>query len=98
MNALELLRVALDSIAQNKVRSALTMLGVIIGVMSVIQLISLGEGAQTYVEKEFAGMGSNLLLITPGKQETSGMMPIVAGSFRKLTYANAKELQRKVVG
>ncbi len=98
MNALELLRVALDSIAQNKVRSTLTMLGVIIGVMSVIQLISLGEGAQTYVEKEFAGMGSNLLLITPGKQETSGMMPIVAGSFRKLTYANAKELQRKVVG
>ncbi|MDX9974198.1 MAG: ABC transporter permease [FCB group bacterium] len=98
MNPTEHLMVALTSLAQNKVRSALTMLGVIIGVMSVILLVALGEGAQTYVENEFAGMGTNMLIITPGKQETSGMMPIVAGSFRKLTYENAKELGRKAVG
>ncbi|MBM3288572.1 MAG: FtsX-like permease family protein [Candidatus Hydrogenedentes bacterium] len=87
--------VALDSIGQNKVRSLLTMLGVIIGVMSVILLISLGEGAQAYIEREFAGMGSNVLMVTPGKQETSGMMPIIAGSFRRLTYENAKEIMRR---
>jgi ABC-type antimicrobial peptide transport system permease subunit len=98
MNPTEHLGVALTSVAQNKVRSALTMLGVIIGVMSVILLVALGEGAQAYVENEFAGMGSNVLIITPGKQETSGMMPIVAGSFRKLTYENAKEIGRKASG
>ncbi|GMU94213.1 MAG: multidrug ABC transporter substrate-binding protein [Candidatus Hydrogenedentota bacterium] len=98
MGPFEYLGIALDSIAQNKVRSLLTMLGVIIGVMSVILLISLGEGAQAYVAKEFAGMGSNVLIITPGKQETSGMMPLIAGSFRKLTYENAKEIERKARG
>ena len=87
--------IALDSIAQNKVRSLLTMLGVIIGVASVILLISLGEAAQAYIQREFAGMGSNVLIVTPGKQETSGMMPIIAGSFRKLTHENAKEIMRR---
>jgi len=98
MNPFEYLRVAVESVAQNKVRSLLTMLGVIIGVMSVILLVALGEGAQTFVESEFAGMGTNILMITPGKQETSGMMPIMAGSFRKLTYQNAKQIARRARG
>ncbi|MBI4556213.1 MAG: ABC transporter permease [Candidatus Hydrogenedentes bacterium] len=98
MSPFEYIAIAAHALAQNKVRSALTMLGVIIGVMSVILLVSLGEGAQDYVEREFAGMGSNILLITPGKQETSGMMPITAGSFHKLTYENSKEIARKAVG
>ena len=98
MSFLECISTALLSIRQNKVRSLLTTLGVIIGVMSVILLISFGEAAQTYVENEFAGMGSNILIVTPGKQETTGMLPIVAGSFHKLTFENAKEIQRKVPG
>ena len=98
MNPFEYFTVALDSIFQNKVRAFLTMLGVIIGVMSVILLVSLGEGAQAYVEKEFAGLGSNLILVTPGKQETTGMVPIVAGSFKKLRYAEAREIERKAAG
>jgi putative ABC transport system permease protein len=98
MSSFEYFRIALDSLLQNLVRSFLTMLGVIIGVMSVILLVSLGEGAQAYVEQEFAGLGSNLILITPGKQETTGMVPVVAGSFRKLSYAEAKEIERKALG
>ena len=98
MSWFEYMRVALDSVAQNKVRSFLTMIGVTIGVLAVILLVALGEGAQAYVAKEFADMGTNLLIVTPGKQETSGMMPIIAGSFRKLTYENAKEIQRNAVG
>ena len=98
MSWFEYLRVALESVAQNKVRSFLTMIGVTIGVLAVILLVALGEGAQAYVAKEFADMGTNLLIITPGKQETSGMMPVVGGSFRKLSYENAKELQRTAVG
>jgi putative ABC transport system permease protein len=99
MKLLECIFIALHSLSQNKVRSFLTTLGVIIGVMSVILLISLGEAAQAYIQKEFAGMGSNVLIISPGKQETtSDMIVITAGSFRKLTHENAKELKRKAFG
>jgi putative ABC transport system permease protein len=98
MNGLEHIYSALRSILQNKVRAFLTTLGVIIGVMSVILLIALGESTQAYVEKEFAVMGSNVLIITPGKQETTGMFPISAGSQRKLTYDIARAIERKATG
>jgi putative ABC transport system permease protein len=61
-------------------------------------LIALGESAQAYVEREFAVMGSNVVIITPGRQETAGMIPITAGSHRKLTYEIAKAIKRKAVG
>ena len=84
MNILECIWMALTSLSENKVRSFLTTLGVIIGVMSVILLVSLGEAAQAYIEKQFSGMGSNVILVTPGKQETtSSMIAVSAGSFRK---------------
>ncbi|HOH49741.1 MAG TPA: ABC transporter permease [Candidatus Hydrogenedentes bacterium] len=98
MHGLDHLTSALASIAQNKVRSLLTTLGVIIGVMSVILLIALGESAQAYVQKEFAILGSNILIITPGKQETTGLFPITAGSNRKLTHEIAQSIKRKVPG
>ncbi|HOJ68356.1 MAG TPA: ABC transporter permease [Candidatus Hydrogenedentes bacterium] len=98
MSAIDHLLTALGAIAQNKVRSLLTTLGVIIGVMSVILLIALGESAQAYVEREFAVMGSNILIVTPGKQETTGLFPITAGSNRKLTYEIARDIKRKASG
>lgn len=98
MGFFELIRTALVSLSQNKLRAALTALGVIIGVMSVILLIALGESAQAYVEKEFAIMGSNVIIVTPGKQETTGMFPISAGSYKKLTYEIAMQLKKKAEG
>jgi putative ABC transport system permease protein len=99
MSLVECILTALRSLSQNKVRSFLTTLGVIIGVMSVILLVALGEAAQKYVENEFAGMGSNIIIISPGKQETTSSMIVVnAGSFRKLTTENAREIKRKVFG
>lgn len=98
MSFFELIRTALVSLSQNKLRAALTALGVIIGVMSVILLIALGESAQAYVEKEFAIMGSNVIIVTPGKQETTGMFPISAGSYKKLTYEIAMQLKKKAEG
>ncbi len=94
----ELVRTALVSLSQNKLRATLTALGVIIGVMSVILLIALGESAQAYVEREFAIMGSNVIIVTPGKQETTGMFPISAGSHKKLTYEIAMQLKKKAEG
>ncbi len=98
MRGLDHFFTAIHSIAQNKVRSLLTTLGVIIGVMSVILLVALGESAQAYVQKEFAVMGSNILIITPGKQETTGLFPITAGSNKKLTYEIAQTIKRKAAG
>jgi putative ABC transport system permease protein len=96
MNFLETFRVALEAILSNKVRSGLTMLGVIIGVLAVILLVSIGEGAQVYITKELTGMGTNLLIITPGKTSTSGgFHPPSAGTVRKLTYDDSQALKRR---
>ena len=75
MNVRDTIYVSVDALRSNKVRAALTMLGVIIGVASVILLTSLGEGARTYLQEQFAGLGTNLVLITPGKSETTGGRP-----------------------
>ncbi len=96
MNFIETFRVALEAILSNKVRSGLTMLGVIIGVMAVILLVSIGEGARVYITKELTGMGTNLLIITPGKTSTSGgFHPPSAGTVRKLTYDDAQAIKRR---
>ncbi|MBC8255580.1 MAG: ABC transporter permease, partial [Ardenticatenia bacterium] len=63
---LENLRVALDGLAVNKMRSGLTMLGVIIGVGAVIGLMSIGEGAQASITQQINDIGSNLIFVMPG--------------------------------
>ncbi len=96
MNFIETFRVAFEAIISNKVRSGLTMLGVIIGVMAVILLVSIGEGAQAYITKEMTGLGTNLLVITPGKTSTTGgFHPPSASTVRKLTYDDAQALRRR---
>ncbi len=62
----EVVRVAFDSLAANKTRAALTMLGVIIGVASVVALLALGNGAQATITGQIQGMGSNLVFVIPG--------------------------------
>jgi len=96
MNWAEHFLTAVDSIRSNAWRSFLTTLGVIIGVTSVVLLVSLGEGARTYLGDLFAGMGTNLLLVFPGKQDTKGMgHPPMAGTVRKLTVDDARALERR---
>jgi len=96
MNFIEIFKVSLEAILSNKVRSGLTMLGVIIGVLAVILLVSIGEGARVYITKELTGLGTNLLIITPGKTSTSGgFHPPSAGTVRKLTYDDAQALRRR---
>jgi putative ABC transport system permease protein len=96
MNFVETFSVAFEAILSNKVRSGLTMLGVIIGVMAVILLVSIGQGAQVYITKELTGLGTNLLIITPGKTSTrGGFHPPSAGTVRKLTYDDSLALSRR---
>lgn len=66
MNLIESLRIAMRALAANKLRAALTMLGIIIGVAAVIALLSLGEGVQTTVAEQIEGIGANLLVIFSG--------------------------------
>jgi putative ABC transport system permease protein len=90
------LYIALDALRANKVRAALTMLGVIIGVASVILLTSLGEGARSYLQEQFAGMGTNLVLITPGKTETAGGGPSFGvNTVHRLTFEDTQALGRE---
>jgi putative ABC transport system permease protein len=68
-----LLQVALRSIARNKMRSLLTMLGMIIGVSSVIALLALGRGSQADIQSQIAGLGTNLMIIHPTSGQISGV-------------------------
>jgi putative ABC transport system permease protein len=78
------------------VRTGLTLLGFGIGVAAVILLTALGEGARAYVTNEFNALGTNLLIILPGKIETTGNAPIVGGSPRDLTLGDVEALRRHV--
>jgi putative ABC transport system permease protein len=69
MSLLESLRTAASSLAANKMRALLTMLGIIIGVASVVALLSLGEGVEASITGEIEGLGSNLVYITPSPRE-----------------------------
>lgn len=88
---LENMRVALDGLTANKLRSGLTMLGVIIGVGAVIALMSIGQGAQASITEEITSIGTNLVLVSPGARE-NGPVRSAAGSAMSLTYADAQAI------
>ena len=67
------IRIALLALMRNKMRSFLTVLGVIIGVGAVIAMVAIGEGAKARVEETFNAMGSNLLIIMPGSSSAGGV-------------------------
>ncbi|HEX7051603.1 MAG TPA: ABC transporter permease [Longimicrobiales bacterium] len=69
----EILRVALSAVHANKLRSFLTMLGIIIGIAAVITMVALGEGAQRSVQERLASMGTNVLTIRPGRNSWHGV-------------------------
>ena len=96
MVILDRLFISFEAVTANRLRSGLTILGVVIGVASVILLVSIGEGAKEYVSGEFYRLGSNLLLITPGKLETTGGPPILGiANVRELTLEDSFALERK---
>ncbi|MET8156443.1 ABC transporter permease [Sphaerisporangium sp. NPDC005289] len=67
MRSAEALRMALEALRVNRLRSALTMFGVVIGVSAVVILVAIGTGAKEAVEGEIAGLGSNIILVVPGQ-------------------------------
>jgi putative ABC transport system permease protein len=73
MDILAIIRIALRALARNKMRSSLTMLGIIIGVGAVIAMVGVGQGAQEAVQQQIAAMGSNVLMVGSGTLNRGGM-------------------------
>jgi putative ABC transport system permease protein len=93
VNLWESFRIALTGLAANKLRSVLTILGIIIGVGAVITLVSVGEGVQSFVEEQFEGIGTNLLFVTPDFGNNSGFVSQRrTASFSSLTLNDARAL------
>src|ERR1044071_313067 len=88
-----LLKVATSSILKNKLRTLLTMLGIMIGVGAVIVMVAIGNGAQLQIKNQIGGLGTNLIIVMPGSG-TPGGVNQGAGSFNRLTVDDATKLKR----
>jgi putative ABC transport system permease protein len=91
-----LLRVALRAIARNKLRSALTVLGIIIGVAAVIAMVAIGSGASSMVQAQVASLGDNIINIFPGAMRGPGGAHGEAGSSSSLTEDDAAAILTRV--
>ncbi len=87
----ESLQIALRALTANKLRTALTMLGIIIGVGAVIALLAIGQGASAAVESRFSALGTNTIYVVPGQQNTGGVRS-AAGSAQTLSLDDAEAL------
>lgn len=92
----DLVRFAGGALRGHRLRTALTLLGMAIGVGSVLLLTSLGEGARRYITGEFTSLGSNLLIVVPGKTETAGLAPLISTAPHDLTTADAEALRLRI--
>src|SRR5689334_14955313 len=98
MNLLVVLRVAMRALARHKMRSILTMLGIIIGVGSVITMVGVGQGANAQVQARIASLGSNALMIGAGAGHGMGGVHGGLGSIRTLVVDDMLAIQRQVSG
>jgi putative ABC transport system permease protein len=91
MNVLESIRIALQALTANKLRAALTMLGIIIGVGAVIALMSIGQGVQASVTQQIQAIGPNIIFVTPGAIQQGGVQS-AQGQAATLTSEDAEAL------
>jgi len=94
MNTRDVLRLAWQSVWFHRQRSLLTMLGILIGIASVILLTSIGEGTRVYVLTQFTQFGTTLVTINPGRIQTSGLPGALGTTIHPLTFADAAALER----
>ncbi len=87
-----LLKLAWQSILKNKMRTLLTMLGIVIGVGAVIVMVAVGQGAQAQIQAQISSLGTNLIIIVPGGTQTAGVSQ-GAGAFSRLTIEDAQKLK-----
>lgn len=95
MNLLAILKVAVRALGRNKMRTALTTLGIIIGVGAVIVLVSIGQGAQSMVLDQISNMGSNMIFVMPGNLNFGGAA-LGAGAANSLTDEDVFAMEREI--
>jgi len=95
MNPLDILGFGFGALSGHRLRTGLSVAGVAVGISAVVALTALGEGARRYVVQEFTSLGSNLLIIIPGRVETTGAMPF-GGVVHDLTVADADALAQRI--
>jgi len=88
------IKISLRALRVNKMRSALTMLGIIIGVGAVITMLAVGKGASNKISEQIATVGSNLIMVMPGSTTTSGIR-LGSGSFQNLTRSDAEAIKNE---
>ncbi len=96
MNGTTLIAVAWQSIQENKMRSLLTMLGIIIGVGAVIVMVAVGQGAQSQIQEQINNLGTNMIVVTPGASSQGGVSR-GAQSYNRLTVKDAEKIRRESV-
>ena len=94
MSPLENVRIATRALGVNKLRSALTALGIVVGVAAVVCMVSVGAGAQAEVSEKIRTLGANLLVVTPGARNSGGAR-LEAGSEPTLTEEDAAAIRRE---
>ncbi len=94
MKGSTLIKVASQSILKNKMRTLLTMLGIIIGVGAVIVMVAVGQGAQSQIQNQINNLGTNMIVITPGASSQGGVSR-GAQSYNRLTVKDAEKIQRE---
>jgi putative ABC transport system permease protein len=87
-----LLKLASESILKNKMRTLLTMLGIVIGVGAVIVMVAIGQGAQSQIQAQVNSLGTNLIVVTAGAAQGAGVSQ-GAGSFNRLTVEDANKVK-----
>jgi putative ABC transport system permease protein len=96
MTTNDILHETYGALTANKVRTGLTMLGIIIGISSVIALVAIGNGAQSSIQSSIQSIGSNLIIVTPGATRTFGGPAQARGSAQTLTLADGNAIQSQV--
>ncbi len=97
MSIFMIFRIAFRALARNKMRSALTMLGIIIGVAAVIAMVSIGQGAQASVQEQIASVGTNLLFVGAGSQNVGGVRSGTgATNSNTLTVEDIEAIRREI--
>jgi len=97
MTTLDLLQETYSALSANKVRSGLTMLGIIIGISSVIAMVSIGQGAQGTIQSSIQSIGSNLIMVSPGVQRGPGsQVSSGQGSAKSLTQADSDAIAKEI--
>ncbi|OLN28394.1 protein of unknown function DUF214 [Desulfosporosinus metallidurans] len=92
MNFIENVRIAMRGLKSNKLRSILTMLGIIIGVGAVIIMVAIEQGAKASVAGQIQGLGSNLLIVSPGQSNTGGLKGGI-GSLTNMTMDDVNTIK-----